>query len=67
MRSPSAGKTELPLADIPQDAMPVLDQVQKRLDDVMKKAVADDGHPNEKGRDIQAERVTDKVEQVLNR
>ncbi|WP_413798318.1 hypothetical protein [Streptomyces iranensis] len=24
-------------------------------------------HPNEKGRDIQAERVTDKVEQALNR
>ncbi|MFB7210912.1 SGNH/GDSL hydrolase family protein [Streptomyces sp. NPDC056255] len=106
------GQTELPLADIPQDALPVLDQIQKRLDDVMKKAAADadggadfvdlyantggntacDGadrgvgglleesqvklgdyklpwyaHPNEKGRDIQAEQVADKVEQVLNR
>ncbi|MEU0627272.1 SGNH/GDSL hydrolase family protein [Streptomyces sp. NPDC005989] len=110
--APAPGQTELPLADIPQDAMPFLDQVQKRLDDVMKKAVADaeggadfvdlydhtggntacDGadrgiggllegsqvkfgdqalpwyaHPNEKGRDIQAEQVADKVEQVLNR
>ncbi|EPH41614.1 putative Esterase [Streptomyces aurantiacus JA 4570] len=108
--SPAPGQTELPLADIPQDAMPVLDQIQKRLDDTMKKAVADAGadfvdlydhtgnntacdgvnrgiggllensligegdqwlpwyaHPNEKGRDIQAERVADKVEQVLNR
>ncbi|MFI1675679.1 SGNH/GDSL hydrolase family protein [Streptomyces sp. NPDC020607] len=36
------GQTELPFADIPQDALPVLDQVQKRLDDVMKKAAADD-------------------------
>ncbi|MFE4695339.1 SGNH/GDSL hydrolase family protein [Streptomyces sp. NPDC056749] len=108
--TPAPGQTELPLADIPQDALPVLDQVQKRLDDVMKKAVADidggadfvdlyantggntacDGadrgiggllepslldlgqklpwylHPNEKGRDTQAQQVTDKVEQVLN-
>ncbi|MGW1846032.1 SGNH/GDSL hydrolase family protein [Streptomyces sp. NPDC001966] len=105
------GQTELPLADIPQDALPVLDQIQKRLNDVMKKAAADieggadfvdlydhtgsntacDGadrgigglledsqldlgaklpwyaHPNEKGRDIQAEQVADKAEQVLNR
>ncbi|MFI8823895.1 SGNH/GDSL hydrolase family protein [Streptomyces sp. NPDC053431] len=103
------GQTELPLADIPQDALPFLDQVQKRLDDVMKKAVADAGanfvdlyaltgantacdgadrgigglfedsqvkfgeqalpwygHPNEKGRDIQAQRVADKAAEVLN-
>ncbi|MFF8732257.1 SGNH/GDSL hydrolase family protein [Streptomyces sp. NPDC015171] len=103
------GQTELPFADIPQDALPVLDQVQKRLDDVMKKAAADEGadfvdlydhtgsntacdganrgiggllensklelgqpipwyaHPNEKGRDIQAQRVAAKIETVLNR
>ena len=108
--TPAPGQTELPLADIPQDAMPVLDQIQKRLDDTMKKAVANAGadfvdlydhtgsntacdgvgrgiggllensrigegdqwlpryaHPNEKGRDIQAEQVADKVEQTLNR
>ncbi|XCM30544.1 SGNH/GDSL hydrolase family protein [Streptomyces parvus] len=35
------GQTQLPFADIPQDALPVLDQVQKRLNDVMKKAAAD--------------------------
>ncbi|WP_235032426.1 SGNH/GDSL hydrolase family protein [Actinacidiphila yanglinensis] len=40
-QTPAPGQTELPFADIPQDALPVLDQVQKRLDDVMKKAVAD--------------------------
>ncbi|QKZ23809.1 SGNH/GDSL hydrolase family protein [Streptomyces chartreusis] len=105
------GQTELPLADIPQDALSFLDQIQKRLDDTMRKAVADAGadfvdlyahtgsntacdgvnrgiggllensqieigegqylpwyaHPNDKGRDIQAERVADKVEQILNR
>ncbi|WP_406346618.1 SGNH/GDSL hydrolase family protein [Streptomyces sp. NBC_00648] len=108
--TPAPGQTELPLADIPQDALPVLDQIQKRLDDTMKKAVADAGadfvdlydqtgsntacdgrnrgiggllensqigegdqrlpwyaHPNEKGRDIQAKQVADKVEQILNR
>ncbi|MCX4632216.1 hypothetical protein [Streptomyces sp. NBC_01443] len=108
--TPAPGQTELPLADIPQDALPVLDQIQKRLDDTMKKAVADAGadfvdlyantgsntacdgrnrgiggllensqigegdqwlpwyaHPNEKGRDIQAEQVAAKVEQILNR
>lgn len=37
------GQTELPFADIPQDALPVLNQVQKRLDDRMKKAAADNG------------------------
>jgi len=104
------GQTELPFADIPQDALPVLDQVQKRLDDVMKETAADgaadfvnlynhtgsntacDGtnrgigglletskldlvgqplpwyaHPNEKGRDLQAQHVTAKIEEVLNR
>ncbi|WP_051716625.1 SGNH/GDSL hydrolase family protein [Streptomyces sp. NRRL F-5727] len=104
------GQTELPFADIPQDALPVLDQVQKRLDDVMKQAAADDeaafvglydhtgnntacdgadrgiggllensklellgqalpwyAHPNEKGRDFQAQRVAAKIEEVLNR
>ncbi|MEU8886996.1 SGNH/GDSL hydrolase family protein [Streptomyces sp. NPDC048442] len=104
------GQTELPFADIPQGALPVLDQAQKRLDDVMKKAAEDEGadfvdlydhtgsntacdgvnrgiggllenskveflnqpipwyaHPNEKGRDIQAERVATKIEEVLNR
>ncbi|MFF3788271.1 SGNH/GDSL hydrolase family protein [Streptomyces sp. NPDC001933] len=105
------GQTQLPLADIPQDALPILDAIQKRLNDVMKKATADaeggadfvdlyartgsntacDGadrgvgglledsqigegqklpwyaHPNVKGRDIQAEQVADKVEQILNR
>ncbi|WP_370414185.1 SGNH/GDSL hydrolase family protein [Streptomyces fradiae] len=34
-------QTELPFADVPQDALPVLDQVQKRLNDTMKK-VADE-------------------------
>ncbi|MFF8805599.1 SGNH/GDSL hydrolase family protein [Streptomyces omiyaensis] len=104
------GQTELPFADIPQDALPVLDQIQKRLNDVMKKAAADDGadfvdlyaqtgtntacdgadrgiggllenskvellgraipwygHPNEKGRDLQAQHVATKIEEVLNR
>ncbi|MFE1951762.1 SGNH/GDSL hydrolase family protein [Streptomyces sp. NPDC059524] len=106
------GQTQLPFADIPQNALPVLDQIQKRLNDVMKKAATDadggaefvdlyagtgsntacDGadrgigglleesqlellgtkvpwyaHPNEKGRDIQAERVSAKIEEVLNR
>ncbi|MFE7584535.1 SGNH/GDSL hydrolase family protein [Streptomyces gardneri] len=37
------GQTELPFADIPQDALPVLDGIQKRLDDVIKKAAADAG------------------------
>ncbi|MFE8955970.1 SGNH/GDSL hydrolase family protein [Streptomyces althioticus] len=41
--TPAPGQTRLPLADIPQDAMPVLDRIQKRLDDVMKKAAADLG------------------------
>lgn len=41
--TPAPGQTELPFADIPQDALPVLDQIQKRLDDVMKKAAADNG------------------------
>ncbi|MFL4909646.1 SGNH/GDSL hydrolase family protein [Streptomyces sp. MMS24-I2-30] len=35
------GQTQLPFADIPKDALPVLDQIQKRLNDVMKKAAAD--------------------------
>ncbi|MEU2232325.1 SGNH/GDSL hydrolase family protein [Streptomyces vietnamensis] len=104
------GQTELPFADIPQDALPVLDQAQKRLDDIMKKVAADndtdfvdlydhtggntacDGadrgiggllensklellgtpipwyaHPNEKGRDLQAQYVATKIEEVLNR
>jgi hypothetical protein len=108
--TPAPGQTELPFADIPQDALPVLDQVQKRLNDVTKEAVAAFGadfvdlyahtgsntacdgadravgglleesqvkigdstlpwyaHPNEKGRDIQAEQVAAKVEEVLNR
>ncbi|MFJ9809019.1 SGNH/GDSL hydrolase family protein [Streptomyces sp. NPDC101158] len=42
-QTPAPGQTELPFADIPKDALPVLDQVQKRLDDVMKKAAAEDG------------------------
>ncbi len=41
--APAPGQTHLPLADIPQDAMPVLDGIQKRLDDVMEKAAADLG------------------------
>ncbi|MFF9150596.1 SGNH/GDSL hydrolase family protein [Streptomyces sp. NPDC014861] len=103
------GQTELPFADIPTDALPVLDQVQKRLNDIMKKAAADDGadfvdlydrtgsntacdgadrgigglledskleigqplpwygHPNEKGRDLQAQHVAAKIEEVLGR
>ncbi|MEU5403392.1 SGNH/GDSL hydrolase family protein [Streptomyces sp. NPDC005963] len=35
------GQTQLPFADIPQDALPVLDQIQKRLNDAMKKVAAD--------------------------
>ncbi|MFJ4536665.1 SGNH/GDSL hydrolase family protein [Streptomyces tibetensis] len=103
------GQTELPFADIPKNALPLLDQVQQRLDEVMKKTAADDGadfvdlydhtgnntacdganrgigglledsqlefgqpipwyaHPNDKGRDIQAEHVATKIEQILNR
>ncbi|MFE2942879.1 SGNH/GDSL hydrolase family protein [Streptomyces sp. NPDC059255] len=105
------GQTKLPFADIPKDALPVLDQIQRRLNDTMKKAATDaeggadfvdlyartggntacDGadrgvgglledsqldfgaklpwyaHPNDKGRDIQAAQVADKVEQILNR
>ncbi|MFD7961505.1 SGNH/GDSL hydrolase family protein [Streptomyces zaomyceticus] len=104
------GQTELPLADIPQDALPFLDQIQKRLDDVTRKAATDAGadfvdlysvtgsntacdgadrgiggllepsqvkigeqplpwygHPNEKGRDLQAQQVADKVEGILSR
>jgi hypothetical protein len=41
--NPAPGQTELPLADIPQEALPFLDQVQKRLSDVMKKAATDAG------------------------
>ncbi|MFI6180194.1 SGNH/GDSL hydrolase family protein [Nonomuraea sp. NPDC051191] len=41
--TPAPGQTQLPFADIPKDALPVLDQVQKRLNDVMKKATADTG------------------------
>ncbi|GHE43893.1 lipase [Streptomyces longispororuber] len=37
------GQTELPLADIPQDALPLLDQIQKRLNDAMKKTAEDNG------------------------
>ncbi|MGW1275998.1 SGNH/GDSL hydrolase family protein [Streptomyces tsukubensis] len=104
------GQTKLPFADIPQDALPVLDRIQKRLNDTMKKAADAEGgadfvdlyantggntacdgadrgigglledsqlellgtkipwyaHPNDKGRDIQAAQVADKVEQILN-
>ncbi|MFG2429112.1 SGNH/GDSL hydrolase family protein [Streptomyces sp. NPDC048590] len=35
------GQTQLPFADVSQDALPVLDQIQKRLNDVMKKAATD--------------------------
>ncbi|SDF82108.1 GDSL-like Lipase/Acylhydrolase family protein [Lentzea fradiae] len=105
-RTPAPGQTERPFADIPADALPVLDQVQKRLNDLMKKAAADsendfvdlygvtgsntacDGanrgiggvlepsrleqipwfaHPNEKGRDIQAEHVATAIEKALTR
>ncbi|MFE9659146.1 GDSL-type esterase/lipase family protein [Streptomyces sp. NPDC005955] len=109
--TPAPGQTQLPFADTAKDALPVLDRIQQRLNDVMKKAVADadggadfvdlyastgsstacDGadrgigglledsqigdaqklpwyaHPNDKGRDIQAEQVADKIEEVLNR
>ncbi|MFE7268881.1 SGNH/GDSL hydrolase family protein [Streptomyces sp. NPDC057592] len=110
--TPAPGQTELPFADIPEDALPVLDQIEKRLNDVMKKTATDaeggadfvdlydhtgsntacDGanrgiggllensqveigdqslpwhaHPNDKGRDIQAQRVADKAEEILNR
>lgn len=104
------GQTELPFADIPNDALPLLDQIRKRLDDVMKQAAAGTGadfvdlydhtgtntacdganrglggllenskleffgqpipwyaHPNEQGRDIQAQHVAAKIEEVLNR
>jgi GDSL-like Lipase/Acylhydrolase family len=108
--TPAPGQTELPFADIPQDALPVLDQAQKRLDVIMKKAATDTGsdfvdlydhtdsntacdgadrgigglledskidfggyhipwyaHPNETGRDLQAERVAATIEEVLSR
>ncbi|MFE7569587.1 SGNH/GDSL hydrolase family protein [Streptomyces sp. NPDC057539] len=35
------GQTKLPFADIPKDALPVLDRIQKRLNDATKKVVAD--------------------------
>ncbi|MEU9735696.1 SGNH/GDSL hydrolase family protein [Streptomyces sp. NPDC048002] len=35
------GQTELPFVDIPQDALPVLDRIQKRLNDVMQKVATD--------------------------
>ncbi|MEU5700116.1 SGNH/GDSL hydrolase family protein [Streptomyces aurantiacus] len=41
--TPAPGQTEPPFADTPKDALPLLDQIQKQLDDVMKKAAADDG------------------------
>ncbi|MFJ8230062.1 SGNH/GDSL hydrolase family protein [Streptomyces sp. NPDC094448] len=110
-RTAAPGQTKLPFADIPQDALPVLDRIQKRLNDTMKKAAAGidggadfvdlyagtggntacDGadrgigglledsqldlgaklpwyaHPNDKGRDLQAAQVAEKVEQILNR
>ncbi|MEZ0159012.1 MULTISPECIES: SGNH/GDSL hydrolase family protein [Streptomyces althioticus group] len=103
--TPAPGQTHLPLADIPQDAMPVLDRIQKRLDDVMRKAAAGGGadfvglyartggntvcdgadraigglletssstlpwyaHPNEKGRDIQAGTVAERIAEILGR
>ncbi|MFG1808258.1 hypothetical protein [Streptomyces sp. NPDC049040] len=34
-------QTQLPFAGIPQHALPVLDEIQKRLNDTMKKAAAD--------------------------
>ncbi|MEV5568075.1 SGNH/GDSL hydrolase family protein, partial [Streptomyces sp. NPDC052196] len=40
---PAPGQSELPFADIPEDALPVLDRAEKRLDDVMKKSAADHG------------------------
>ncbi|MFD0565977.1 SGNH/GDSL hydrolase family protein [Kitasatospora saccharophila] len=104
------GQSELPFADIPQDALPVLDQAQKRLNDVMKKVAeendatfvdlyaqtgantacdgADRGiggllepsnldligqkvpwyaHPNEKGRDLQAQHVAATIEEVFKK
>ncbi|WTC18230.1 SGNH/GDSL hydrolase family protein [Streptomyces cellulosae] len=103
--TPAPGQTQLPLADIPQAAMPVLDRIQQRLDEVTKKAAAAhdadfvdlytdtaantacDGadraiggllehapnqlpwyaHPNEKGRDIQAAKAAERIEEILNR
>ncbi|MEL5955676.1 SGNH/GDSL hydrolase family protein [Streptomyces sp. CLV115] len=109
-QTPAPGQKELPLADIPADALPVLDQIQNRLNDVMKEAATAEGaafvdlyghtgdntacdgvnrgigglledsqlnlggeqsipwyaHPSERGRDIQAEQVAAKVEQILN-
>ncbi|MFD4658608.1 SGNH/GDSL hydrolase family protein [Kitasatospora sp. NPDC058444] len=41
--TPAPGQTELPFADISKDALPFLDQVEKRLDDLMKKTAADAG------------------------
>ncbi|MFE6229189.1 SGNH/GDSL hydrolase family protein [Streptomyces sp. NPDC057854] len=104
------GQSQLPFVDVPEDALPLLDQVQKRLDDVMKKTAANEGadfvdlyartggntacdgaargigglledskldlfgtkipwyaHPNEKGRDLQAQHVAATIEDVLNR
>ncbi|MFC5904193.1 SGNH/GDSL hydrolase family protein [Streptomyces zhihengii] len=103
------GQSELPFADISQEALPVLDQAQQRLNDIMMKAATDNGadfvnlyahtgsntacdgtdrgiggllensklellgspipwyaHPNEKGRDLQAEHVATTIETALN-
>lgn len=35
------GQTELPFADVPESALPVLDGIQKRLNDLMKKTAAE--------------------------
>ncbi|MFF9706841.1 SGNH/GDSL hydrolase family protein [Streptomyces griseofuscus] len=37
------GQTGLPFDDVPQDALPVMDQAQKHLNDIMKKAAANAG------------------------
>lgn len=111
--APASGQSELPFADVPEDALPVLDRIQQRLNETMKKAVAEAGggavfvdlyartggntacdgeergvggllensqiavgdnqwlpwyaHPNELGRDIQAQHVAAAAEQILNR
>ncbi|MGX2995310.1 SGNH/GDSL hydrolase family protein [Streptomyces sp. JNUCC 64] len=39
--TPAPGQTEPPFADVPRDALPLLDRTQKRLNDVMRKAAAD--------------------------
>ncbi|BAJ32798.1 MULTISPECIES: SGNH/GDSL hydrolase family protein [Kitasatospora] len=108
--TPAPGQDALPFADIPPDALPFIDRVQRRLDDLTRRVAEAGGaayvdlydrtgdstacagpdrgvgglledselgpdgrripwyvHPNERGRDLQAEQVAAAVEPLLGR